>query len=163
MKYIEKYNRYIDDDLVIYRMNKEGKLVQVKPSVNKCGYEFICYAPSKTVYVHRLVFEAFNGEIADGMEIDHINTIKTDNRLVNLRLVTHQENMCNPLTRSKRKGLTRSEEVKRKMSKAHKGRIWSEFGTKFKEHFGLTFLDNINLYYKERNWYRKHNKKCSWE
>lgn len=42
MKYIEKYNRYIDDDLVIYRMNKEGKLIQVKPSINNCGYEFIC-------------------------------------------------------------------------------------------------------------------------
>ena len=43
MKYVEKYKRYIDNDCVIYRKNKEGKLVQVKPSINKCGYEYICY------------------------------------------------------------------------------------------------------------------------
>lgn len=79
MKYIEKYKRYIDNDLVIYRWDKKlDKLIQVKPSVSKIGYQFICYAPKKTVYVHRLVYEAFIGEIPDGYEIDHINSIKTD-------------------------------------------------------------------------------------
>ena len=49
-------------------------------------------------YVHRLVWEAFNSPIPDGYEIDHINTIRYDNRLVNLRLVTSKENSNNPKT-----------------------------------------------------------------
>ena len=175
MKYIEKYNRYIDDDLVIYRWDKKlDKLIQVKPSVRKNGYHFISYAPKKTVYIHRLVYEAFIREIPDGYEIDHINTIRDDNRLENLRLVTHKENYNNELTKkhiseahkgisSSFKGLHHSKESKRKMSLAHKGKTKSEFGEKFKEHYGLAKYENPNLYDKERQWYRKHNKKCRWE
>lgn len=52
--------------------------------------------------VHRLVYEAFNGKLpkwtANGsgdkiMEINHINEIKTDNRLENLELVTRTQNI----------------------------------------------------------------------
>lgn len=46
----------------------------------------------KHLAVHRAVWEAFNGAIAPGLEIDHINGIRTDNRLVNLRAVTKTEN-----------------------------------------------------------------------
>ena len=53
-------------------------------------------------YVHHLVWEAFRGKIPDGMEIDHINTVKTDNRLENLRLTDRSGNMRNPLTYKKR-------------------------------------------------------------
>ena len=49
-------------------------------------------------YVHRLVWEAFNGAIPHGLEIDHINTNRDDNRLENLRVVTSKENKNNPLT-----------------------------------------------------------------
>ena len=44
--------------------------------------------------VHRLVFEAFNGVIPKGLQVNHINEIKTDNRLENLNLMTAKEN-CN--------------------------------------------------------------------
>ena len=37
--------------------------------------------------VHRLIREAYNGLIPEGMVIDHINNNKHDNRLCNLRLV----------------------------------------------------------------------------
>jgi len=43
--------------------------------------------------VHRLVWEAFNGKIPEGMQINHINEIKDDNRLSNLNLTTTKENM----------------------------------------------------------------------
>lgn len=77
-------------------------MIQVNPTINcKNGYAYICCADNKTAYVHRLVYEAFIGEIRDGMEIDHINTIRTDNRLENLRVVTHKENILNPLTLKK--------------------------------------------------------------
>lgn len=36
-----------------------------------------------------------NGQIPDGMEIDHINHIRTDNRIENLRLVSRLTNMKN--------------------------------------------------------------------
>lgn len=48
---------------------------------------------TKIFYVHRLVYEAFNGFIPDGYEINHINEDKTDNRLDNLNLLTHGENI----------------------------------------------------------------------
>lgn len=44
--------------------------------------------------VHRLVAEAFLGEPAAGLEVDHRNFDKTDNRPCNLRWVTRQENLA---------------------------------------------------------------------
>lgn len=46
-------------------------------------------------YIHRLVWLMTHGEICEDMEIDHINGIKSDNRIVNLRLVTKQHNQWN--------------------------------------------------------------------
>lgn len=46
----------------------------------------------KTGLVHRLVWEAFNGPIPEGMQVNHINEDKTDNRLQNLNLMTPKEN-----------------------------------------------------------------------
>lgn len=42
--------------------------------------------------IHRIVFEAFVGEIPEGMQINHINEDKSDNRLINLNLMTAKEN-----------------------------------------------------------------------
>lgn len=44
-------------------------------------------------FVHRLVWEAFNGPIPYGFEVNHINEIKDDNRLENLNLLTHKDNL----------------------------------------------------------------------
>lgn len=51
--------------------------------------------------VHRIVWEAFNGKIPEGMQINHINENKLDNHLENLSLVTRKEN-CNWGTRNER-------------------------------------------------------------
>ena len=42
--------------------------------------------------VHRLVWMAFNGIIPDGMQINHIDEDKTNNKLENLNLMTCKEN-----------------------------------------------------------------------
>ena len=53
----------------------------------------------KFFFIHRLVAEAFIPNLDNKPCIDHINTIKTDNRVENLRWVNHEENNNNPLTK----------------------------------------------------------------
>lgn len=50
---------------------------------------------NKTHYAHRLAWEISHGPIPKGKMVDHINRDRTDNRLINLRLVNSQENSHN--------------------------------------------------------------------
>ena len=43
--------------------------------------------------VHRIVWELHHGPIPPNLEIDHINGVKDDNRIENLRAVSHQRNI----------------------------------------------------------------------
>ena len=45
----------------------------------------------KLYYVHRFVFECFNGKIPDNKLVSHINQKKDDNRLCNLDLITKND------------------------------------------------------------------------
>jgi hypothetical protein len=45
------------------------------------------------VFVHRAVWVAANGAVPEGFEIDHVNCKRADNRLSNLRLLTHARNV----------------------------------------------------------------------
>lgn len=72
-----------------------------KPSINARGYYYVRLTngeKQKNVLVHRALMEAFVPNPENKPFIDHINTIKTDNRLENLRWVTSSENTRNPLT-----------------------------------------------------------------
>lgn len=82
-----------------YLINKDGVLINRKTRlklkyVDRHGYRRVTLQ-GKVYSVHRLVWEAFNGKIEDKMFIDHINGIRDDNRLENLRLVTSSQNMKN--------------------------------------------------------------------
>ena len=78
-----------------YLVSKEGKVISPKGKQvgwNSNGYQaFTC--EQKTVYIHRAVWEAFNGKIPADKEIDHINNNRNDNRLENLQLMTREDNV----------------------------------------------------------------------
>ena len=103
LKNIEDYKGYLEVGLT-----KNGKRKQFK--------------------VHRLVAKAFIPNPENKPCIDHINTIKSDNRVENLRWVTYKENSNNEKTLEKFKGENHhffgkhhTEETKQKMSEVQKG------------------------------------------
>lgn len=58
---------------------------------------------SKQIPIHRLIAKAFIPNPKNKPCIDHINTIRTDNRIENLRWVSHKENSNNVITLKKSK------------------------------------------------------------
>lgn len=69
----------------------------LKTFINKGGYSVISLKGGekrKTIRVHQLVMIAFVGRLPKQYEINHINAIKTDNRLINLEYCTHAQNMA---------------------------------------------------------------------
>lgn len=157
MKYNAKYDRWVSKDGLVYRYDsKQDKLVLCSNSKTRTGY-ITTATKIGSKCQHRIVWETFKGDIPVGYEIDHINTIRDDNRLANLRLVTHKENLLNPLTR-KNKSIAQKGHIPH-----NKGKTFSEFGEKFKSHYGCTKNENPRLYSRESSWYNTHNKVCRWE
>ncbi len=49
--------------------------------------------PGKTRYVHRIVYEAVNGPVPDGLELDHLCRTPACINPAHLEAVTHRENV----------------------------------------------------------------------
>lgn len=64
-------------------------------SPNAAGYLMVRLNKKRLYVVHRIIWEMVNGPIPDGMEVDHENTAKSDNKISNLRLATHSQNGFN--------------------------------------------------------------------
>lgn len=80
--------------------DKKGHIRQSKllnKQINNCGYEYVIlsneFVKHKTLTVHRLAAKTFLDDYYDTLEVNHINGIKTDNRICNLEMVTHNENI----------------------------------------------------------------------
>ena len=68
----------------------------LKPGTNRLGYLYVVlylYGERNYCVIHRLVLETFVGPWPEGMETNHLDGDKRNNRVENLEWVTHSENM----------------------------------------------------------------------
>lgn len=75
----------------------EGKLInkrtgKVEGWIDNSGYYRVWFNGKKTLS-HIIIWEIFYGKIPDGMQINHKNCNRTDNRIENLELVTQHQNL----------------------------------------------------------------------
>ena len=84
-----------------YEVSDEGEVRGprgrvLKPTLMQIGYYSIAISLGnhKVIrrYIHRLVAEAFLGDVPDGHVINHINSNKLDNTRANLEIVSRKEN-----------------------------------------------------------------------
>ena len=84
---------FVSDDGYILSKNKKHKL---HGSLNHSGYVIVTLMiKGKRISIseHTLVARAFCKGYKEGLQVNHINGIKTDNRACNLEWVTAKENM----------------------------------------------------------------------
>ena len=86
-----------------YAANEDGEIMNIrlrkprKGILKKTGYLSITIYleknRNKNYSSHRFVYECFYGLIEEDKQINHINSIRVDNRLKNLEVVTASENI----------------------------------------------------------------------
>lgn len=94
----------------LYEITKNGKVrrtpKELKVSEDSEGYQVVQIrdfdGSTKVIKIHRAVAATFLENPENKPYVDHINTIRNDNRVENLRWVTPKENNNNPLTIKKR-------------------------------------------------------------
>ncbi len=97
---------YKDGYLYWKKPGKGRKLNQRLGCKNKLGY-WQCKVNNEQWKVHRLIWLWHGNELIEGMQIDHINRNRSDNRIENLRQVTPMQNRQNnggKYVKLKRKG-----------------------------------------------------------
>ena len=93
---------YVDGNFVCKIARSFLKVGDIVGSKTNHGYITICIDKEKYL-MHRLVFLYFNGFIPK--EVDHINGNRCDNRIENLREVTHTQNQWNyPMQKKNKSG-----------------------------------------------------------
>lgn len=133
--------------------NKKSKRI-LKPGVDSRGYLRIdLYHLGKrvTYKVHRLIVNNLVSEIPDGMCVDHVNNIRTDNRIENLRIVSCYENSVN-INNKGAKFVYFNEEERFDLELInHDGIFFNPINKKFYRHIFEWKFRELKLYYKSKN------------
>ena len=94
LKELLSYNQDTGDFFWLVKRSNRIKIGDIAGYVNTYdGYRYI-NIDNKMCKAHRLVWLYMTGSYPE-FNIDHINNIRSDNRLANLRPCTQSENMCN--------------------------------------------------------------------
>ena len=92
---IRSVDRWVDGKNGNKRFVK-GRILKPSLGRDRGGYPHVILSNNgvkKTCSAHKLIFEAFNGKVPEGYEINHIDENKQNNILSNLNLLTHEANM----------------------------------------------------------------------
>lgn len=88
-KFIElSDNKYVSKGHKVYR--------KISICDNGLGYKLVTISMNKkqtNEYIHRLVYKTFVGNIPENMEVDHVDSDKSNNSAGNLELLTHTDNI----------------------------------------------------------------------
>ena len=94
--YENLYGADTDGNIYSYNYRGNGKIGKLKPTKLPQGYLGVNLCKNKAIklyLVHRLVAITFIPNTKNKPEVNHINEIKSDNRVCNLDWVTSQENV----------------------------------------------------------------------
>ncbi len=90
-------------------------------------------------YIHRIIAEAFLGDYSEDLQVNHINGIKTDNRVENLEMVTNAENMRHALAM----GLVNNRGSKNGMSKLSDEQVLEIKKLLIKDKYTQTYIASL--------------------
>jgi hypothetical protein len=124
---------YIKNIRVVFDIEDYDKICGIKWCLHKKGY-IVGRRNSENILLHKLIL----GSCPDGLETDHINQDKGDNRKVNLRFTSRQQNQFNKNLQSNNKS-------------GYRGVSWDKRRKEWRSNIKINGKQIINEYFKNKD------------